>query len=71
MKNLLIIIDKLKKGVILKFCNSMDAETVAEIFIRRFYRQHGLLAIIISDRNWQFVNILWKKIYKSNVPVLH
>ena len=42
----------------------MDAETVAEIFIGRFYRQHGLLAVIISDRGRQFVNILWKRIYK-------
>ena len=42
----------------------MDAETVAEIIIRRFYRQHGLFAIIISDRNRQFVNILWKRICK-------
>ena len=42
----------------------MDAETVAEIFIRRFYRQHGLFAIIISERGRQFVNILWKKICK-------
>ena len=46
------MIDKLKIGVILKLCNSLDAETVAGIFIRRFYRQHGLRAIIISD---------WKK----------
>ena len=40
----------------------MNAETVDEIFIRRFYRQHGLPAIIISDRGRQFVNVLWKKI---------
>ena len=36
----------------------MDAEAVAEIFIPRFFRQHGLPAIIISDRSKQFVNIL-------------
>ena len=42
----------------------MDAETVEEIFIRRFYRQHGLPAVIISDRGRQFVSILWKKICK-------
>ena len=40
----------------------MDAETIAEIFIRRFYRQHSLPAVIICDRNRQFVNILWKMI---------
>ena len=63
-KNLLIITDRLGKGIILELCNSMDAETVAEIFIRRFYRQHGLPAAIISDRGIQFVSILWKRICK-------
>ena len=29
----------------------MDAETVSEIFIRKFYRQHGLPTVIISDQN--------------------
>ena len=57
-----MIIGKLKKGFILKICNSIDAETVAEIFIRRFYRQHGLPAVIISDRNKKVLNILWKRI---------
>ena len=42
----------------------MNAEAVAETFIRRFYRQHGLFAIIIFDRGRQFVNILWKEICK-------
>ena len=61
-KNLLIITDKLKKKVILKLCDSINAEAVAEISIRRFYRQHGLPTTIISDRGRQFVNFLWKKI---------
>ena len=61
-KNLLIITDKLGKRVILEPCVSMDAEAVSEIFIRKFYRQHGLPAVIIFDRGRQFVNILWKKI---------
>ena len=63
-KNLLIIIDTLGKGFILKFCNSIDAEIVAEIFIRRSSRQQGLFAIIISERSRQFVNIFWKKNYQ-------
>ena len=63
-RNLLVITDRLGKGVILEPCNSMDAEAVAEIFIRRFYRQHGLPAAIVSDRGRQFVNILWKRICK-------
>ena len=63
-KNLLVITDRLGKGVILEPCDSMDAEAVSEIFIRRFYRQHGLPAAIVSDRGRQFVSILWKMICK-------
>ena len=33
-----MIIDNLGKKIILGFCDSMDAETVSEIFIRKFYR---------------------------------
>ena len=33
-----MIIDKLNKKFILEFCDSMDTETVSEIFIRKFYR---------------------------------
>ena len=61
-KNLSILIDKLKKKAILEPCDSMDVEAVSEIFIRKFYRQHVLPAVIISNRSKQFVNILWKKI---------
>ena len=63
-KNLLVITDRLRKGVILEPCDSMDAEAMSEIFIRKFYRQHGLPAIIIFDRGRQFVSILWKRICK-------
>ena len=60
----LMIIDKLNKKFFLEFYDSMDVETVSEIFIRKFYRQHGLPTIIISDRNKQLRNILYKKIAK-------
>ena len=43
----------------------MDAETVFEIFFRKFHRQHSLLTILIFDRNRQFVKILWKNICKN------
>ena len=42
----------------------MDAESVAEIVIRRFYHQHGLLAIIISEPKPVICEHLWKKICK-------
>ena len=47
--------------MILEPCDSMDAEAVFKLFIRKFYRQHGLPTIRISDRSRQFENILWEK----------
>lgn len=61
-KNLLVITDRLSKGVILEPCNDMSAEWVAETFVRRFYRLHGLPTAIVSDRGTQFVSSLWKRV---------
>ena len=48
--NLLVITDRLSKGVILEPCSSLTIEVVAKTFVRVFYRQHGLLRAIVSDR---------------------
>ena len=37
--SLLVITDRLSKGVILEPCSSLDTEAVTETFIRIFYRQ--------------------------------
>ena len=60
-----MITDRLSKRAILESCDSMDAEAVSEIFIRKFNRQHGLPAIINSDQGSRFLNMLWKKICKT------
>lgn len=60
--NLMVITDRLSKGVILEPCEDTRAETVAKIFIRGFYRHHGIPRAIVSDRGTQFVGQLWKRI---------
>lgn len=60
--NLLVITDRLGKGVILEGMESISAEAVAEVFIRIFYRRHGLPAAIVSDRGTQFTGALWKRV---------
>jgi hypothetical protein len=60
--SLLVITDRLSKGVILEPCSSLDAEAVAETFIRTFYRQHGLPRAIVSDRGTQFTGALWARV---------
>jgi len=60
--DLLVITDRLSKGVILEPCSSLTAEAVAETFIRVFYRHHGLPKAIVSDRGPQFTGALWARV---------
>jgi hypothetical protein len=41
---------------------TIEAKDVARVFLRTFYRQHGLPAAIVSDRGTQFVSALWKRV---------
>jgi hypothetical protein len=59
---LMVITDRLSKGVILEPCERITAEYVAELFVRCFYRRHGLPIAIVSDRGTQFTGDLWKKV---------
>ena len=55
----MVIIDRLGKGAIFEAIEDMTAESVAWIFIRIFYRNHGVPTAIVSDRGPQFVGALW------------
>jgi hypothetical protein len=59
---LMVITDRLSKGVILEPCVRITAEYVAEMFVRCFYRHHGLPIAIVSDRGTQFTGDLWKRV---------
>ena len=56
--NLVVVTDRLGKGVICDGLPSIDAETIAKWFIRVYYRQHALLLAVVSDRGRQFVGML-------------
>ena len=53
--NLLVITDRLTKGVILIGITEITAGRVAEVFLTHFYIYHGLPLTITSDRGSQFV----------------
>ena len=59
---LMVITDRLSKGVILEPCERITAEYTAELFVRCFYRHHGLPKAIVSDRGTQFTGELWKRV---------
>ena len=58
---LMVITDRLSKGVILEACPNTETETVARIFLQSYYRRHGLPSAIVSDRGPQFVSRFWKR----------
>lgn len=59
---LMVITDRLSKAVILEPCSSTEAETIARLFIKCFYRYHGIPTAIVSDRGVRFVSNLWKRV---------
>ena len=60
---ILVITDRLTKGVILVPCTTtISAERLVPIFVDRFVRDHGFPTSIVSDRGPQFVSIFWKEL---------
>ena len=56
--NLLVITDRLSKGVILEPIAEITADVVAEVFLNTFYRRHSLPVSIVLDCSIQFVSAL-------------
>lgn len=65
--NLLVITDRLTKGIILIGMKSITSQEVAEAFLTHFYMHHGLPRAITSDRGPQFVNGFWRIVYERLV----
>ncbi len=60
--NLLIIMNCLRKKIILILCKNMTAEWVTQTFVQHFYWAHKLSITIVSDWGTQFVSSLWKRV---------
>jgi hypothetical protein len=58
----LVIVDRFSKGVIFEPVSDMSAKGTANLFIKLFYRRHGLPSAITSDRGTQWVNAFWKRV---------
>ena len=61
-RNMVVITDRLSKGVIADGLNDLAAETVARWFVKRYYPHHFLPSAIVSDRGTQFTGALWTRI---------
>jgi hypothetical protein len=60
--NMVVVTDRLSKGVVADGLDNLEAETVAKWFIRRYYPHHFLPFAIVSDRGTQFTGALWARI---------
>lgn len=61
----MVITDRLSKGVWLEATEKIDADTVARLFVDRYYRYHGLPSSIVLDRGRTFVGELWTRVCKK------
>ena len=64
-KILLVITDRLSKGVILIPILSISAPAVTTAFMEYYVPYHGFPKAIISDRGTQFTNTVWAIIYEA------
>ena len=63
---ILVIVDKFTKYVILEPCPSeVDAPQTATIFVRRVIRDYGVPSAVISDRGPQFASAMWTAVLKN------
>lgn len=61
-QNILVITDRLTRGVILEGVPDLSAETLASTIVRTLVRRHGFPRTITSDRGTQFVGELWSEV---------
>ena len=59
VKTLLVITDRLSKGVILIPMLSISAPAVAAAFMERYVPYHGFPKAIVNDRGTQFTSTVW------------
>ena len=65
VKTLLVITDRLNKGVILIPILLISTPAVAAAFIEYYILYHGFLKAIINNKGTQFTSAVWAIIYKT------
>jgi len=61
-KHLLVIIEWLKKEVIIESIENIDVKTVIWVFFKKVYHHHKLSSKIVSDWEKAFINKFWKQV---------
>lgn len=58
---ILVVVDRLTKGIILISCGKTDTEYIAQKLVQHVIAYHGFPTAITSDRGSQFVGELWAR----------
>ena len=61
-QNMIVITDRLGKGVVADGLEDLEVETVARWFLRQYYPHHFLPFAIVSDRGSQFTSAFWARV---------
>jgi hypothetical protein len=61
-RNMIVVTDRLGKGLLADGLPDLEAETLAKWFVRYYYPHHWIPNAIVSDRGGQFVGALWGRI---------
>ena len=62
-KNIIMIINYLKKGSIIIPVKQIDTEIIVKVFLNHFIWNHRLPDTIVSDHGRAFIEGLWKRLY--------
>jgi hypothetical protein len=60
--SMVVLTDRLSKGVVTDGLPEITAKAVADWFLQRYYPHHFLLRVIVSERGIQFTSAFWKRI---------
>jgi hypothetical protein len=60
--SMVVLTDRLSKGVVADGLPEITAESVMDWFLRCYYPYHFLPRVIVSDRGTQFTSTFWKRI---------
>ena len=58
--NIMMMMNRLSKNVIFILIKNIETETITQIFITWVYQFHRLFSAMITNRDTQFTNYLWK-----------
>ena len=64
--SIMVVIDKLSKVAhFIPLKTTYKVANIADIFLKQIFRLHGILKVIILDRDPKFTGNLWKSLFKG------